>query len=188
MGAPSSVLQVTLQLLPAPTKALVGSALIAAGAELWRSSNNPARCFEYRQPYDDDVFGVIATLAGAMHEACQACPRPAAPLARPAGPFPRRRAPIIEQPQPRRRRQGPGERRGAPGRRGAAPFALAAQRPDGAAAPLPAAEAHRHGRTVEAGQPEQHLPHAGAQVSDPALLPLHRWSAFPAAVTCVLAS
>lgn len=54
----TQALQVTLQLLQGPSRALVGSALVAVGAEL--SVGRPARCYVYRQPYDDDVFGVRA--------------------------------------------------------------------------------------------------------------------------------
>jgi hypothetical protein len=49
-------LQLTLELLVGPSRALVSSALVGVGVPLAASALNPALCFTFRAPYDDDVF------------------------------------------------------------------------------------------------------------------------------------
>lgn len=58
-----------LQLLSgSPTQAAVGALLAGAGAQVALAFANPARCYVYRQPYDEDVFQA-ATDAGGIHAA-----------------------------------------------------------------------------------------------------------------------
>ena len=54
----SQQLRLTLQLLPAPSKALVASALGGVAADIVLSSSNPAHCLVYRVAYDDEAFQV----------------------------------------------------------------------------------------------------------------------------------
>jgi hypothetical protein len=53
-------LQLTLGLLPSPSKALVASALAGVAADLALSSGNPAHCLAYRPAYDEQAFQVRA--------------------------------------------------------------------------------------------------------------------------------
>ena len=59
-------LGVTLELLPAPTKAVVAAALAGVAADICIASRAPAQCLSYRVPYDEDVFQVRGLLSAAQ--------------------------------------------------------------------------------------------------------------------------